>query len=710
MAATPRDRSPLAAPHLVRCAGSLVLTLALALLAPGAFARGAVAPARGMARADAGDTAQVASLSLPVASVVEGDTLALVLVAAGTAGDPTPRTAHLLVSRRETSGAETPLAPASVGLPDSVSGLVAGETRRVPFTAAFPRPNDGTRDRITVIARAGGAESAPLEIVERVTPAMLLVPPSVGNYWPKDFAIVRVDSLWHAFFILTNQTPGQPTEDRFGHATSPDLCRWTFQSAATLFAVDPNPNAWDHDHVWAPSVVESSGTFYLFYTGVHGPGEGVQAIGVATTTDRTLRTWTRLPANPVWSASDAPWANAASGAFRDPFVMPAGDLAPGSRWLMTYTTHPLGPDPVTHLPVNPWCDGVVGIALSRGDSLSRWSDAGPLWMTRLGTHTVESPHLLRHGPWTYVLSTDDDDPNYECGYAGGLRAMVFPSLFAMYGYAPFPLLGGDPAAFASESWSRTYPDGSQEDFLGHVADDLPRTLHFYMVWWLPTPGAGFLLVDPLRVRTLQLSSAAPASVPEGAAATLTVHTGNGDGRARHAAVEVFAIDGAARRPIAPESVGLPNTLVLASADVAIPFTVHAGEPDPDATPDRTEIVVRVNGVESPELWIDRAPAGVGREAAHELALHAPSPNPARTVAHLAADVPASAAGAAMELAVFDALGRRVRSLAAGAAVPGPAAWDWDLRDARGARVSPGLYLVRWSMGGERAVRRVMVVD
>ncbi len=61
-------------------------------------------------------------------------------------------------------------------------------------------------------------------------------------------------------------------------------------------------------------------------------------------------------------------------------------------------------------------------------------------------------------------------------------------------------------------------------------------------------------------------------------------------------------------------------------------------------------------------------------------------------------------GAAVSVRVLDASGRLVRELSAG---DGGARWSLD--DARGARVSPGIYIVMLESGGERRARRVAVV-
>ena len=61
------------------------------------------------------------------------------------------------------------------------------------------------------------------------------------------------------------------------------------------------------------------------------------------------------------------------------------------------------------------------------------------------------------------------------------------------------------------------------------------------------------------------------------------------------------------------------------------------------------------------------------------------------------------------LAIYDAGGRRVRSLLGGEAPAGTRTVTWDARDDAGARVPAGLYFARLEVGGERCARRVLVL-
>lgn len=86
-------------------------------------------------------------------------------------------------------------------------------------------------------------------------------------------------------------------------------------------------------------------------------------------------------------------------------------------------------------------------------------------------------------------------------------------------------------------------------------------------------------------------------------------------------------------------------------------------------------------------------------------LGAPVPNPTRAAVRL--DVVVGRAGA-VDLAVFDVLGRRVRSLVAGEAASGRTTVTWDGRDDAGAVVPSGVYVVRL-IAQDAAVTRPVVV-
>ena len=97
---------------------------------------------------------------------------------------------------------------------------------------------------------------------------------------------------------------------------------------------------------------------------------------------------------------------------------------------------------------------------------------------------------------------------------------------------------------------------------------------------------------------------------------------------------------------------------------------------------------------------------IGETSPARFALHQNRPNPFRGTTVIAFDL---AADAEVSLAVFDLLGRRVATLADRVYPAGAHAVEWDLRDAGGARVAPGVYVYRLEAGTFRARRKMSVV-
>jgi predicted GH43/DUF377 family glycosyl hydrolase len=244
-------------------------------------------------------------------------------------------------------------------------------------------------------------EEVPEDIVEatEVPDQAYYRDPSYPNVYPKDFAFINaptpVDGVWrnlfHIFYIRhwTDGRVDSTNEVTFGHAWSRDLINWT-KTTSTLDAFHVNSSnaaAWDHLHVWAPSIVQFGTKFYMYYTGVADNGD--QTIGYATAdsiyTTGTSATWTRqsaytlspLQSSNQWATSTRPWG------FRDPYVM-ADPQNPTSRLLMFYTARTSSD--TAHY--------AVGVSRSALNNATQWSDLG-FYPTTDYTHTLvarlESP-------------------------------------------------------------------------------------------------------------------------------------------------------------------------------------------------------------------------------------------------------------------------------------------------------------------------------
>ena len=96
------------------------------------------------------------------------------------------------------------------------------------------------------------------------------------------------------------------------------------------------------------------------------------------------------------------------------------------------------------------------------------------------------------------------------------------------------------------------------------------------------------------------------------------------------------------------------------------------------------------------------------EAASTLrfALHQNQPNPFSRQTSIAFDLPRAET---VSLDVYDATGRRVRTLASGWRPAGPHRVDWDQRDRTGGLVRPGVYLYRLRTAGSGVIERKLVV-
>lgn len=90
------------------------------------------------------------------------------------------------------------------------------------------------------------------------------------------------------------------------------------------------------------------------------------------------------------------------------------------------------------------------------------------------------------------------------------------------------------------------------------------------------------------------------------------------------------------------------------------------------------------------------------------ALSLPRPNPAATSVVFSVDLPERTR---LSIAVFDSQGRLVRRLAAGSDLAaGSHAFRWNLTDPLGARVRPGIYLIRVASPAGMVTRRAIVIE
>jgi len=219
--------------------------------------------------------------------------------------------------------------------------------------------------------------------------------------------VVDASGVYHLFFH--NEGLGRPNE--IEHYTSADLQTFDYVGVA----LRPEPSGWDAGGLWAPSIIEHQGRYYMFYTGIDdGGGEVKQRIGLATSTD--LAAWTRQPVNncpgttgdgcvyecaenwTTWGGPDGSFNHQC----RDPFVI--RDPVSGRFVLLA-----------TAKSTNQF--GVITVAYST--DLQDWNGAGFVDATRrlatgVGAQTTggqsENPHVVSYEDTYYLLFCDWNDP------------------------------------------------------------------------------------------------------------------------------------------------------------------------------------------------------------------------------------------------------------------------------------------------------------
>lgn len=367
-----------------------------------------------------------------------------------------------------------------------------------------------------------------------------MIPPS--PYRAKDFTLVKRGSHYHVFYTRTNEIdPSGETEKSFGHAESQDLYHWT--ELDTVLAV--RPDSWDNLHVWAPSILEMDGVYYMYYTGVSDRPDTIQfhqRIGLATSTD--LVTWNRLD-YPVFSCEQVPWSfcdstRSVAGNFRDPFVMP--DPSNPGHLLMYYST-------VARIDTTRY---VVGLAASTGDPV-QWSDVKPMEVTDrpvTGLDLAESSHLFPHaGEWYLFFTTNAPQPLVWATTAAAPTSD--PSAWSYHGPLGTMLGISTQFWFASEHMSE-----GTHDYFAFVNFD--RVDVREMVW---AADGTFSLIQPSTTHVIDMHWNRD-SVATGSLDTLFVKAVNPSGVwVRFEVGRLDSVTGA-ETLIPPSSLSLPDSLQL----------------------------------------------------------------------------------------------------------------------------------------------------
>lgn len=595
------------------------------------------------------------------------------------------------------------------------------------LTPPLPHPPGRLRLLLSVALVLLALSPRPLQAQAPDTRAARLVLPGIAH--PKDFSLIKRGGTWHLFYII--QSAG--AERVIGHSTSPNLYTWTHQPIALAV----RDGSWDNESVWAPSIVEQSGIAYMFYTGVHnGPPDWTheQETGVAISTDPDLNVWNRMEvsdAAPILRCPDFPWTNCASDwpTFRDPFVM--RDPRTPSKWLMFLTTRvnttPGDPNAAPGLLPDWGVSTAVSVARSSGTfdawgpvqlidkSHRTWTDPNPVpGGETFGYRTVESPHVFRHHPLWYLFLTCFTEPRIL--FLTGTDPIGTPETWTLRGF----LQNNPPPGFApfpTSEWSGTEyaQDGDDEYFACYTN----ASIEIRKIRWGADGDWRFTLEPPYRVDRLTFelpSGVAPTQVTSGDSLRLRVAARTVANRLIDLQVVRFNANGY-ETVLDASQFGVPATVTPAGDTTLVSFVVRTSDPAtvryrvrsrefPEITtpliyvnPAPTETPQPVEGPGLPELTFAAGPAPA-------LALRAVRDTPLGQGLALLVEMP-SAAPARLDL--FDVRGVRVRTLLQRALPQGPTLAPWDLRDAAGASVAPGVYLARLTTAAGRRVARVAVV-
>jgi hypothetical protein len=162
----------------------------------------------------------------------------------------------------------------------------------------------------------------------------------------------------------------------------------------------------------------------------------------------------------------------------------------------------------------------------------------------------------------------------------------------------------------------------------------------------------------------------------------------------------------------------PQTLYLAT-DVGVYSTVNGGAAwfplgngmpiqtvfDLSFHPGARTLVAATHGRSQWSLAIGAAPLAVREPAPPpRIQLSEPAPQPSRGAVRFTLEVPRATP---LDVVIYDATGRRVRTLANGARAAGRHSLAWNGEDDRGRAVAPGVFFVRASAGGAIATRHVI---
>ncbi|NBE55601.1 glycoside hydrolase family 32 protein [Streptomyces boluensis] len=279
------------------------------------------------------------------------------------------------------------------------------------------------------------------------------VRPAAGQWCNDPNGPVFHAGRYHLFF---QHNPGAAVwgDIHWGHASSPDLVRWTDHG----IALAPTPGGRDGLGAWSGCAVVEDGVPTAVYTGMDRH-DGIGSVMLARATDDSLD---ELKAEPE-PVVPGPPPELDLNAFRDPFLF----THEGRRWAVVGAGHR--------------ATGTGDVLLYRVDSLTEWTYAGslidatdPVAARVAGPATAwECPALVPAGDgrWVLLLSLWIDDITYSTAYlTGELRTQGEGLSFVPAGggmldhgrdfYAPTALVEDDRTLVWGWSWESRTEDES----------------------------------------------------------------------------------------------------------------------------------------------------------------------------------------------------------------------------------------------------------
>jgi hypothetical protein len=273
--------------------------------------------------------------------------------------------------------------------------------------------------------------------------------------------------LFHLMYIRHNEVPA-PAETTLAHAWSVDMVHWRVDTTAFLngekvFSSDTK--RWDRNFVWAPSLIASGDSTFMFYTGEDAGRD--QTIGYASTLDLdTCNTvWTRHT-TPTWTTEKTAWALrrkhivGLGRQFRDPYLLkhPAPDSA-GFYYMVFAASDSADVSPTT-------APQAVGLARNEvKGKLNKWVDYGYFPSTAIGSTgfgQLEGPILFPDSGtptgWITMFSNSGGgalSARFERQTPGLLPSATSPASWTTPPNVLFNYLGSSPTDSTVAGWQGT---------------------------------------------------------------------------------------------------------------------------------------------------------------------------------------------------------------------------------------------------------------